>query len=33
MAGRVKDAFLKIKKIIYSRTNSKDLYTKSTNSS
>ena len=33
MVKRVKDAFQKIKKIIYSETNFKDLYTKSTNSS
>ena len=32
MAKRIKDVFLEIKGIIYSRTNSKDLYTKSTNS-
>ena len=31
MAGKVKDTFKKIKKIIYNRTNSKNLYTKSTN--
>ena len=30
--ARVKDAFLRIKGIIYSKTNFKDLYTKSTNS-
>ena len=33
MARRAKNAFQKIKGIIYSGTNSKDLYTKSTNSS
>ena len=33
MVKRVKNTFQKIKKIIYSRTNSKNLYTKSTNSS
>ena len=33
MAERVKKTFYKTKGIIYSKTNSKDLYTKSTNSS
>ena len=33
MAERVKDTFQKIKGIIYSRTNFKDLHAKSTNSS
>ena len=33
MAKRAKDTFLEIKRIVYSKTNSKDLYTKSTNSS
>ena len=32
MVKRVKNTFQKIKKIIYNRTNSKNLYTKSTNS-
>ena len=32
MARRAKDTFLGIKKITYSRTNSKDLHTKFTNS-
>ena len=32
MAERVKDTFKGIKRIIYSGTNFKDLYTKSTNS-
>ena len=33
MAKRVKNVFQETKKIIYSGTNSKDLHTKSTNSS
>ena len=32
MAGRVKNTFKKIKRIVYSRTNFKNLYTKFTNS-
>ena len=33
MVGRVKDTFQKTKGIIYSKTNSKNLHTKFTNSS
>ena len=33
MVKKVKNAFQKTKKIVYSGTDSKDLYTKSTNSS
>ena len=33
MAGRVINAFKKVKRIIYSRTNFKDLHAKFTNSS